>query len=195
MNAVVSEQCSMRWENRISCETGRGHVGAHTNLTTGLRWWGQVLFDPVPGSLADRQHDNLAEPEIRLIRPDWADETEAILWAAWGDHAPEELQPLPVPPLPAPAPEPIRPVNPVSSWPYPGYRPHPVYQPVPRPPGRLPDRSRREGPGPGQLLSVVVGPGALLGICIQVIVGGPVGVAVLVGSIAVFGVVAVLVYQ
>lgn len=31
----------MRWENRISCELPRGHVGVHTSLLTGLTGWRQ----------------------------------------------------------------------------------------------------------------------------------------------------------
>jgi hypothetical protein len=83
------QQCPMRWENRISCQLPLGHAGAHTN-TAGQCWWGQVLLPPVPGSPADNAKNRIAgarsaDPEVKPIRPDWADETNSILWAALGD--------------------------------------------------------------------------------------------------------------
>lgn len=135
----MPENCSMRWENRISCELRRGHVGVHTNQRIGLQWWGQVLFDPVPGSLADRQSDNLDDPEVRPIRPDWADETEALLLATWGDHAPQRLPPISVSPQAIPVQTSVaRPLN----------RPIPAYQPVQRPNGQ----GRIVAPHPGSLV-------------------------------------------
>lgn len=92
---MSGEKCFMRWENRISCELPRGHVGVHTNLLTGLTWWGQVLFDPVPGSWVDQDRVHaqddpfgwyaLPEPQVRPIPPAWAEETNAFLWSALGD--------------------------------------------------------------------------------------------------------------
>lgn len=167
----------MRWENRISCELRRGHVGVHTNQRIGLQWWGQVLFDPVPGSLADRQSDNLDDPEVRPIRPDWADETEALLLATWGDHAPQRLPPISVSPQAIPVQTSVaRPLN----------RPIPAYQPVQRPNGQ----GRIVAPHPGSLFALVAGSGTLLG----VLVGGLFGVFAFVSSVVVFGALALVFY-
>lgn len=167
----------MRWENRISCELRRGHAGVHTNQGVGLQWWGQVLFDPVRGSLADTQSDNLDDPEVRPIRPDWADETEALLLATWGDHAPQRLPRVSVSPQAIPVPTSVvRPVN----------RLNPAYRPVQRPNGR----GRIVAPHPGALFAVVAGSGTLLG----VLVGGLFGVLTFASSLVMFGLLALVLY-
>ena len=63
-------KCGVRWETRISCDEPPSHVGVHINRRTGLCWWGRVLFDPVPGSLADTDVDSgMPEPQILPYPP------------------------------------------------------------------------------------------------------------------------------
>jgi hypothetical protein len=89
----------MRWEDHTDCELRRGHVGAHLNLQSGFTWWGQIMLNHVPGSVADK-HSRFDAP-VKPISPDWADETQTIIRAAFG----EELQSfLPDEEIPPPAP-------------------------------------------------------------------------------------------
>lgn len=81
-----SEQCPKRWENHTACELPHGHVGAHINLKSGFTWFGQVMLDHVPGSVAEK-HSRF-ESTVKPIRPDWADETNTLISAALGDYVP-----------------------------------------------------------------------------------------------------------
>lgn len=71
-----ANQCIMRWENRISCNEIAGHLGVHVNCRIGLRWWGQVLFPPTPGSFAANDTDKLPEPAVLPFSPPWAREAD-----------------------------------------------------------------------------------------------------------------------
>jgi len=73
-------QCFMRWDDRVPCELVRGHVGLHSNHQSGINWWGQVTFDP---QSHPRAGSKTTDPQVRAIPPDWADETNAKLWAAY----------------------------------------------------------------------------------------------------------------
>lgn len=88
----------MRWHGTIACDLPRGHPGVHTNYEEGLCWWGQLLFDPLPGSRAEK-YPHLFAPSsgVKPIPPEWADETNSQLWAAHGysdEPAAEPVRPL-----------------------------------------------------------------------------------------------------
>lgn len=77
----------MKWQDRVKCQLPRGHVGAHTNEDSGLRWFGQVLFDPLPGSDAEKDRNYIDVPEVKVIPPAWAEESPTLVASARGEDA------------------------------------------------------------------------------------------------------------